>query len=135
MGNMFRAKHLFKELERGKYRCVRCLSTSSTGSVFTKCKLDALVLGHRVWVDGHTHYCVLCGSYSRGRLGFLGKQCPDYPNSEHLVRAKGRIREGKKTATGVAFADPIPDCPIFTSVSGVLVPAVLEPYELEVDSR
>ena len=132
IGTGFRAKHLFKELPAGTFRCVRCLATSSTGKVFTKCKLDALVLGHRVWVDGHTHYCVLCGSYSRGRLGLLGKKCPGYPNTVHLIRAKDRIKVGQNPATGVAFLDPVPDYPIFTGVSGV---PRWEPLELEVGSR
>ena len=65
-------------------------------------------------------------------MGNLGKQCPGYPNTVHLVRAKGRIREGKNPATGDALADPLPDYPIFASVTEI---PTWEPLELEVGSR
>ena len=106
------AQHSFAKLSNGRFRCSSCFANSSDGKLASKCTRDALSLGHRIWVLEHIQFCVLCGSYSIGRLGKLMVACPGKPTTDHLVRSRSRLLSGVHPVSQAPLGSPVPDFPV-----------------------
>ena len=71
-----------------------------------KCNASWLELGHKVYLLGEYAFCGKCGSYSKQRIGKLGKVCLGPLGSNHVTTLRlERLRQGSDPITGVRLGE------------------------------
>ena len=123
-------KHLFRP-SAGAFRCALCMINSSSGFSKSPCEGHAYKLGHRIWFLEGLHFCVRCGAYSGGRIGRLAEQCPGWPATAHLQKAKPKLLLGVHPTGGQFLGIPQPVIPSFAPGGAVADPAAVLAAELD----
>jgi len=90
-----------------------CMRLWQYGANNQTCLRQVSGLGHRVWILGDPHFCVLCRAYSGARIGLLAVQCPSKPDTVHLQRARPRLLAGLHPVSGARLGSPAPVFPSF----------------------